>query len=49
MGTKGTHLDVPEAPNQAPLGSALNRAMNALPIADAGNFTFDDSGGQFDL
>ncbi|HLX45342.1 MAG TPA: TonB-dependent receptor [Bryobacteraceae bacterium] len=41
MGTKGTRLDVQEAPNQAPLGSSLT-AYQRLPIADAGNFTFDD-------
>jgi hypothetical protein len=41
MGTKGTRLDVKEAPNQAPLGSSLT-AYQRLPIADAGNFTFDD-------
>ncbi len=40
MGTKGTRLDIPEAPNQAPLGSALT-AYQRLPIANAGNFTYD--------
>ncbi len=40
-GSKGTRLDIQEAPNQAPLGSALTGYAN-LPIANAGNFTFDD-------
>ena len=44
MGTKGTRLDVPQAPNQAPLGSALT-AYQRLPIANAGNFTFDSPEG----
>lgn len=41
LGTKGTRLDVPQAPNQAPLGSALTGAQRQ-PIANAGNFTFDN-------
>jgi hypothetical protein len=41
IGTKGTRLDIQEAPNQAPLGSALT-AEQRLPIADAGNFIFVD-------
>jgi len=41
LGTKGTHLDIPEAPNQAPLGSVLTSEQR-LPIANAGQFTFDD-------
>ncbi len=40
-GSKGTRLDIQEAPNQAPLGSALTGYTN-LPIANAGNFIFDD-------
>ncbi|HEV1287683.1 MAG TPA: TonB-dependent receptor [Bryobacteraceae bacterium] len=39
-GTKGTRLDVPESPNQAPLGSALTSEQR-YPIASVGNFTFD--------
>ena len=41
LGTKGTRLDIQEAPNQAPLGSALT-AEQRLPIAYAGNFIFVD-------
>ncbi len=44
MGTKGTRLDVPQAPNQAPPGSALT-AYQRLPIANAGNFTYDSPEG----
>jgi hypothetical protein len=44
MGTKGTRLDVPQAPNQAPLGSSLT-AYQRLPIANIGNFTFDSPEG----
>ncbi len=40
QGTKGTRLDVPESPNQAPLGSALTSEQR-YPIANAGNFTYD--------
>jgi trimeric autotransporter adhesin len=40
MGSKTTNLDVPTAPNQAPLGSSLT-AEERLPIANAGSFTFD--------
>lgn len=40
QGTKGTRLDVPEAPNQAPLGSAQTSEQR-FPIANAGSFTFD--------
>jgi hypothetical protein len=40
MGTKGTRLDVPQAPNQAPLGSSLT-AYQRLPIANIGSFTYD--------
>ena len=39
-GTKGTRLDVPESPNQAPLGSALT-SSERYPIANVGNFTYD--------
>ncbi len=39
-GISGTHLDVPEAPNQAPLGSALT-GYERLPIPNIGAFTFD--------
>ena len=41
IGTKGTRLDVPTAPNQAPLGSALTSEQR-LPITNIGNFTFDE-------
>ncbi len=47
-GTKGTRLDIQESPNQAPLGSALT-AEQRLPIANAGNFIFDDPVGKFYL
>jgi hypothetical protein len=40
-GTKTTNLDVQQAPNQAPLGSALTSEQR-LPIANAGSFIFDD-------
>jgi hypothetical protein len=40
-GTKTTKLDVQQAPNQAPLGSALTSEQR-LPIANAGSFIFDD-------
>ena len=40
MGSKTTNLDVPTAPNQAALGSALT-AEQRLPIANAGSFIFD--------
>ncbi len=43
-GIKATHLDMPEAPNQAALGSALT-AQERLPIADAGAFTFTTPSG----
>ena len=39
-GSKTTNMDVQQAPNQAPLGSALT-AEQRLPIANAGNFIFD--------
>lgn len=44
QGTKGTRLDVPEAPNQAPLGSAQTSEQR-LPIPNAGIFTFDTPSG----
>jgi hypothetical protein len=40
QGTKGTRLDVPESPNQAPLGSALT-SEERYPIPNVGNFTYD--------
>jgi len=40
-GTKTTNLDVQQAPNQAPLGSALTSEQR-LPITNAGSFIFDD-------
>lgn len=40
MGTKGTRLDVPQAPNQAAPGSVLN-SYQRLPISNIGAFTFD--------
>jgi len=39
-GSKTTNMDLQQAPNQAPLGSALT-AEQRLPIANAGNFIFD--------
>ena len=39
-GIKGTHLDVQEAPNQAPLGSALT-GYERLPIPNIGAFIYD--------
>jgi trimeric autotransporter adhesin len=42
------HLTVQEAPNQAPLGSALTGYEN-LPIANAGNFIFDDPVGRLNM
>ena len=47
-GTKGTRLNIQEAPNQAPLGSALT-GYQRLPIADAGNFIFDDPVGNLEM
>lgn len=40
QGSKGTRLDVPESPNQAPLGSSLN-SEERYPIPNVGNFTYD--------
>jgi hypothetical protein len=40
QGTKGTHLDLPEGPNQAPLGSSQN-SQQRLPLTNIGVFTFD--------
>jgi len=40
QGSKSTRLDVPESPNQAPLGSSLNSEQR-YPIPNVGNFTFD--------
>jgi len=39
-GSKTTNMNVQQAPNQAPLGSSLT-AEQRLPIANAGNFIFD--------
>ncbi len=39
-GSKTTNMNVQTAPNQAPLGSSLT-AEQRLPIANAGNFVFD--------
>jgi trimeric autotransporter adhesin len=39
-GSKTTNMDIQQAPNQAPPGSALT-AEQRLPIANAGNFIFD--------
>jgi hypothetical protein len=47
-GIKGTHLDVPEAPNQAPLGSAQT-GYERLPIPNIGAFTFDTPVGNSNL
>jgi hypothetical protein len=43
-GIKATHLDMPEGPNQAALGSALT-AQERLPIPDIGVFTFTTPSG----
>lgn len=40
QGTKGTRIDVPEAPNQAPLGPSQTSEQR-LPIANAGSFIYD--------
>jgi hypothetical protein len=47
-GIRGTHLDVPEAPNQAPLGSAQT-GYERLPIPNIGAFTFDAPVGNSNL
>ena len=47
-GIKGTRLDIQEAPNQAPLGSALT-GYQRLPIPDIGAFTFDTPVGNSSL
>jgi hypothetical protein len=47
-GIRGTHLDVAEAPNQAPLGSALT-GYERLPIPNIGAFTFDTPVGNSNL
>jgi hypothetical protein len=44
QGTKGTHLDVVQSPNRAPLGSAKN-SQTDLAIANAGTFEEDLSVG----
>ena len=44
-GTKGTHLDLPEAPNQAALGSSLTSQQRACRFANIGAFTFDTPSG----
>ncbi|HVW85224.1 MAG TPA: hypothetical protein VHB50_11115, partial [Bryobacteraceae bacterium] len=44
QGTKGTHLDVLQSPNRAPLGSALKTQEN-LAIPYASTFTYDLSAG----
>jgi hypothetical protein len=44
QGTKGTHLDVVESPNRAPLGSALKTQQN-LAIPYASTFSYDLSAG----
>jgi hypothetical protein len=40
MGTKGTHLDILEAPNQAPPGSAATAQLRQ-PIGNATSFTYE--------
>ena len=47
-GIKGTHLDVQEAPNQAPLGSALT-GYERLPIPNIGAFIYDAPVGNSNL
>jgi hypothetical protein len=44
QGSKGTHLDIQEAPNQAPLGSSLTSEQR-FPIAGVGSFLYDTPSG----
>ena len=42
-GAKGTHLDVLQLPNRAPLGTAQLAVQNSLLIPNASEFTYDNS------
>jgi hypothetical protein len=44
QGQKGTHLDIPEAPNQAPLGPSQTSEQR-FPIPNVGSFIYDTPGG----
>ncbi|MDP9115043.1 MAG: TonB-dependent receptor [Acidobacteriota bacterium] len=44
LGTKGTHLDIQEAPNQAPPGAVLTAEQRQL-ISNATGFTYDTPDG----
>ncbi|HXJ39957.1 MAG TPA: hypothetical protein VNH18_11825, partial [Bryobacteraceae bacterium] len=43
QGTKGTHLDVMQSPNRAPLGGSSLTTQQRLQIANASTFTYDTS------
>jgi hypothetical protein len=45
QGTKGTHLDVLQSPNRAPLGGSSLTTQQRLQIANASTFTYDISAG----
>jgi hypothetical protein len=42
-GTKGTHLDVLQLPNRAPLGTPQLSVQSSLEIPNTGEFTYDNS------
>jgi hypothetical protein len=41
QGTKGTHLDVVQSPNRAPLGTPTSDTQRELAIQNAGSFEYD--------
>jgi hypothetical protein len=45
QGTKGTHLDVLQSPNRAPLGGSSLTTQQRLQITNASTFTYDLSAG----
>lgn len=45
QGTKGTHLDVLQSPNRAPLGGSSLTTQQRLQIPNASTFTYDISAG----
>jgi len=45
QGTKGTHLDVLQSPNRAPLGGSSLTTQQRLEIKNASTFTYDISAG----
>lgn len=45
QGTKGTHLDVLQSPNRAPLGGSSLTTQQRLQIANASTFQYDISAG----